>query len=224
MWEFIVAMQRKTKRERNLEIDKFELYRPFVFYAVILTVLNVAAVKSGGVSFSQTVFCFSGGLLIWGLYEYVVHRWVLHRVPGESGLDLPGNRTHLKHHADPQSLERLNVQLRESLPVCVVYCLIAWMATGSWQSMTYLYTGLMAGYFFYEYLDFQAHHGMSRSRLVRYFRKNHLLHHHYDAKVRYGVTSPLFDYIFGTYHMEQRANSGARASATRGAKRPVVVQ
>jgi hypothetical protein len=200
MWEFVVENQRKTKRERNLEIDKIQLYRPFVFYAVILTCLNVAAIKSVGFQFTQTVVFVSVGLLIWGLYEYAVHRWVLHREPRENGFDLPGNRTHLKHHADPLSLERLNVQLSESVPVCVVYCLITWAVTGSWQSMTYLYTGLMAGYFFYEYLDFQAHHGMSRSRFVRYFRKYHLMHHHYDAKVRYGVTSPLFDYIFGTYH------------------------
>jgi sterol desaturase/sphingolipid hydroxylase (fatty acid hydroxylase superfamily) len=206
MWEFIVENQRKNKRQRNLEIDKFQLYRPFIFYTVILICLNVAAVKSEGVSFLSAAGFFSVGLLIWGLYEYVVHRWVLHREPGENGLDLPGNRTHLKHHADPDSLERLNVQLSESVPVCVVYCLIAWAATGSWQSMTYLYTGLMAGYFFYEYLDFQAHHGMSRTRFIRYFRKYHLLHHHYDAKVRYGVTSPLFDYIFGTYHVEKRRN------------------
>jgi sterol desaturase/sphingolipid hydroxylase (fatty acid hydroxylase superfamily) len=41
---------------------------------------------------------------------------------------------------------------------------------------------------------------MSRNRIIRYYRKYHLMHHHYDAKVRYGVTSPLFDYIFGTYH------------------------
>ena len=195
---------RKTKRERHLEINKIELYRPFVFYTVILAGLNIAAVKSGELSLPRTGAFFFLGLFIWGLYEYVVHRWVLHREPGANGLDLPGNRTHLKHHADPLSLERLNVQLSESLPVSVVYCLIAWAATGSWQSMTYLYTGLMVGYFFYEYLDFQAHHGMSRSRFVRYFRKYHLLHHHYDAKVRYGVTSPLFDYLFGTYHVEKR--------------------
>jgi sterol desaturase/sphingolipid hydroxylase (fatty acid hydroxylase superfamily) len=72
--------------------------------------------------------------------------------------------------------------------------------------MTYLYTGLMAGYFFYEYLDFQAHHGMARGRVIRYYRKYHLLHHHYDAQVRYGVTSPLFDYIFGTYRVEKRTS------------------
>jgi hypothetical protein len=104
------------------------------------------------------------------------------------------------------------------VPVCVVYLLIAWAATGSWQSAVYLFTGLIAGYFFYEYLDYQAHHGSARGRVVRYFRRYHLMHHHYDATVRYGVTSPLFDFIFGTYHVEKRrarvggaSHEGARA-------------
>ena len=189
---------------RKVEIDKFELYRPFVFYAVILTGLNIAAIRSGEASLSRTALLVAVGLFTWGLIEYVIHRWVLHHEPSKQGFDLAGNRTHLKHHADPLSLERLNVQLGDRLPVCAVYCLATWMATGSWQAMTYLYTGLMTGYFFYEYLDYQAHHGLARSRFIRYFRKYHLLHHHYDAKVRFGVTSPLFDYIFGTYHVEQK--------------------
>lgn len=208
---------KKSKRERNSEIDKFQLYKPFVFYAVVVGAMNVAVVVSGAPSLVEIAGLLVVGLLTWGLYEYAIHRWVLHREPREQGFNLPGNVTHLRHHADPQSLQRLNVQLSESIPVCATYCLIAWAVTGSWQSMTYLYTGLIAGYFFYEYLDYQAHHGMARGRLIRYYRKYHLLHHHYDAKVRYGVTSPLFDFIFGTYHVERRSNS------TRGVPRPQVV-
>jgi sterol desaturase/sphingolipid hydroxylase (fatty acid hydroxylase superfamily) len=177
--------------------------------------MNAAVWMSGAPSLPSIAANIALGLLTWGLYEYATHRWVLHREPRENGFNLPGNLTHLTHHEHPQSLERLNVQLSESVPVCVVYCLIAWAVTGSWKSMTHLYTGLIAGYFFYEYLDFQAHHGLSRSRFIGYFRKYHLLHHHYDAKVRYGVTSPLFDLIFGTYHLKERTNPQRRTQQRR---------
>ena len=197
---------KQTRRERNQQIDRLRLYKPFIFYTVILILMHSAVVGSGESSLVSAAALFAGGLLTWGLYEYAVHRWVLHREPKGDGFNLPGNLTHLRHHADPNSLQRLNVQLGESLPVCVVYFLAAWGLSGSWQAATHLYTGLMAGYFFYEYLDYQAHHGTSRTRLVRYFRKYHLQHHHYDATVRYGVTSPLFDYLFGTYHIENRRN------------------
>lgn len=208
--------KKMTRRERNNHINRYELYRPFVFYAVLLAGLNAAAISGGAFSIGAAAAHFAAGLLSWGLIEYVIHRWVLHRVPGEAGLNLPGNVTHLTHHEDPSSLERLNVQLRESLPVCAAYCLLAWAATGDWRAVAHLYTGLMAGYFFYEYLDFQAHHGTARGRLVRYFRKNHLLHHHYDAEVRFGVTSPLFDLLFGTFRLERKTDAGrgpARAAS-----------
>lgn len=197
---------RTTKLERNHQIDKFQLYKPIIFYTVVVAVMNAAVWTSGGPSLARTAAFIFFGLLTWSLYEYVVHRWVLHRVPSENGFNLPGNLVHLQHHEHPQSLARLNVQLSESIPSCVGYCLLAWAVTGNWHAMTHLYTGLIAGYFFYEYLDYQAHHGLSRSRFVNYFKKYHLLHHHYDAKVRYGVTSPLCDYIFGTYHLKERTN------------------
>ncbi|MFL6256123.1 MAG: sterol desaturase family protein, partial [Pyrinomonadaceae bacterium] len=175
---------KQTRRERNQEVDRFQLYKPFIFYIAVLSIMQLAVVKSGASSLGAAAGLFVAGLLTWGLYEYATHRWVLHREPKTEGFNLPGNLTHLRHHADPNSLQRLNVQLNESVPVCVVYFLLAWGLTGSWQAATHLFTGLIAGYFFYEYLDFQAHHGTSRGRLTRYFRKYHLQHHHYDATVR----------------------------------------
>lgn len=195
---------RTTRQERRAHIDKVELFKPFAFYAVVLAALNAAAVASGVESFAAPAASLVVGLLSWGLFEYSIHRWVLHREPPREGAGLPGNRTHLAHHADPNALDRLNVQLSESLPVCVVYFLAAWALTGDLQSATFAYDGLMLGYFFYEFLDYQAHHGAARGRVVRYYRRYHLMHHHYNARVRFGVTSPLFDYIFGTFNVERR--------------------
>ncbi len=196
---------RQTRLERNRQINRWQLCKPFLFYAVTLSCLHVAILNSLPLSLTAAVALVAAGLLSWGLIEYVVHRWVLHRVPRAAGFNLPGNLTHLRHHENPLALERLTVQLSESLPICLVYFLLAWALSGSWQAATYLFTGLIAGYCFYEYLDFQAHHGTSQSRLARYFRRYHLLHHHYDAAVRYGVTSPLFDYLFGTFHLEKKS-------------------
>jgi sterol desaturase/sphingolipid hydroxylase (fatty acid hydroxylase superfamily) len=199
--------KKTTRQERRSHIDKVELFKPFAFYAVVLAALNAAAFASGVESFAAPAAPLAVGLLSWGLFEYSIHRWVLHREPPREGAGLPGNRTHLAHHADPNALDRLNVQLSESLPDCVVYFLAAWGLTGDVQSATFAYDGLMLGYFFYEFLDYQAHHGAARGRLVRYFRRYHLMHHHYDARVRFGVTSPLFDYLFGTFHVERRPST-----------------
>ena len=211
-----MSRDKQTRRERNQQVDRFQLYKPFIFYTAVIVAMQAAVVRSGESSLAAAAGLFVAGLLTWGLYEYAVHRWVLHREPKAEGFNLPGNLTHLRHHADPNSLQRLNVQLSESLPVCVAYVLGAWALAGSWQAATHLFTGLIAGYFFYEYLDFQAHHGTSRGRLTRYFRKYHLQHHHFDATVRFGVTSPLFDYIFGTFHIEKKSSTNVTRAAEHG--------
>lgn len=211
-----MSQAKQTRLERNQQVDRFQLYKPFIFYIAVIGLMQFAVVASGASTLLTAVGLFVAGLLTWGLYEYATHRWVLHREPKAEGFNLPGNLTHLRHHADPNSLQRLNVQLSESIPVCVVYVLVAWALTGSWQAATHLFTGLIAGYFFYEYLDFQAHHGTSRGRLTRYFRKYHLQHHHYDATVRFGVTSPIFDYLFGTFHIEKKRNAGRTHAAEHG--------
>ena len=111
---------KQTRRERNRQVDRLQLYKPFIFYTVVLSLTQLAVVRSGASSLPAAAALFCAGLLTWGLYEYSVHRWVLHREPRAEGFNLPGNLTHLRHHADPNSLQRLNVQLSESIPVCVV--------------------------------------------------------------------------------------------------------
>lgn len=190
---------------RSLGGNYFKEYAPYIFYGPILVVICTICVARADRSPLGVVALLATGLLSWGLIEYLVHRFVLHSRFRLKGFRLPGNITHLRHHAHPQDVDRLHVALSESIPVSVVYCALAWAVLGSWQAVVWTYTGMMAGYFFYEFLDHQAHHGSSRNRLVRYFCEYHLQHHHEDALVRYGVTSPLFDYLFGTYHLRRKS-------------------
>ena len=184
-------------------------FTPYYFYAPPTAVAVAAALCTETHAVTQTAALFAAGLLSWGLFEYAVHRFVLHRDPAAARVALPGNVTHLAHHANPGALDRLYVPLREGVPVAAAYYALGWAATGSWQATAFLFAGLMAGYLFYEWLDYEAHHGASRSRLMRYYRKYHLQHHYLAEDARYGVTSPLFDVLFGTYHIARRRRGAA---------------
>ena len=174
-------------------------FTPYCFYGPVTLCLLAASLGTGTVRPAPALILFAAGLLSWGLFEYAVHRFVLHRDPAAGPFPLPGNVTHLTHHADPDALERLYVPLREGAPIAAAYYALAWAAAGSWQAAAFPFAGLMAGYLFYEWLDYEAHHGASRTRLMRYYRKYHLQHHYLADDARYGVTSPLFDLLFGTY-------------------------
>jgi sterol desaturase/sphingolipid hydroxylase (fatty acid hydroxylase superfamily) len=172
---------------------------PFYFYTLLSLCLGAAALSSETRSpVSILILCLTG-MLSWGLVEYCLHRLVFHfEAQSEKGR----NRVyamHLSHHADPKNMDDLFASLRLSLPVALGYCLLAWAVVRSWQATVYLFIGLTAGYFCYEFLHYQAHHRSSRLGVLRYLKKYHLLHHHQSSALRFGVTSPLFDYLFGTF-------------------------
>jgi sterol desaturase/sphingolipid hydroxylase (fatty acid hydroxylase superfamily) len=106
---------------------------------------------------------------------------------------------HLSHHENPRGTNQFFSSLLVSLPVAIVFLLLAWIVTGSLHAAAYTFAGLAGGYSCYEWLHFQAHHRRPRLRVFRYLRRYHLLHHYQTPELRYGVTSPLIDLILGTF-------------------------
>jgi len=183
-------------------------FTPFYFYTLLSLGLGVAARLSETRSLRSILFLCFTGVLTWGLIEYGLHRLVFHfEAKSEKGRNFV-YAMHLSHHAKPKSMDDLFTSLRLSLPIAFCYCLLAWALMRSWQAMVYLFIGLMAGYFSYEFLHYQAHHRAPRLGIFRYLKRYHLLHHHQTSALRFGVTSPLFDYVFGTFQSSHReANS-----------------
>lgn len=171
---------------------------PLYFYTAVVLCL-FALTRGEALSLGASVLLLTSGLLSWGLLEYVLHRFVFHYdAQSESGKKLV-YAAHLSHHEEPRATDRIFSSLMISAPVATAYLLLARIATGSWRAASFLFTGLVLGYFYYEWLHFRAHHRRSRLRLFRYLRKYHLLHHYQTPELRFGVSSPLFDIIFGTF-------------------------
>jgi dihydroceramide fatty acyl 2-hydroxylase len=196
-----------------VSVGGWRQFTPFYFYTAVALCLGAAAAgegPSGGAILSLLVT----GLLSWGLIEYALHRFVFHYdARSESGRKFV-YAAHLSHHEDPGATDRLFTSLRMSVPIAAAYCLLAWAAAGSWRVVVYLFIGLVAGYFCYEWLHFQAHHGRPRLRPLRYLRRYHLLHHHRTPGLRFGVTSPLFDLAFGTFRPAGKCRPGDKRRAS----------
>ena len=177
---------------------------PFYFYTLLAMGLGVAAMISETRSLASILFLFLTGILTWGLIEYCLHRLVFHfDAQSEKGRNFV-YAMHLSHHANPKNMDDLFARLRFSLPIALCYCLLAWALVSSWQATVYLFIGLTAGYFSYEFLHYQAHHRTPRLGVFRYLKQYHLLHHHQTSALRFGVTSPVFDYLFGTFQSTHR--------------------
>jgi sterol desaturase/sphingolipid hydroxylase (fatty acid hydroxylase superfamily) len=181
-----------------MSVARFRQFVPLFFYTTVALCLTFFAARTG-FNFLAVVTLLVVGFLSWSLIEYGLHRFIFH-YDAKSPL---GRRilydAHLGHHEDPAAVNRIFASLYLSVPISATYWLLAWVATGSFASASYLFIGMASGYFAYEWLHFQCHHGKSRLPILRYLRKYHLLHHHKTPELRFGVSSPLLDLVFGTF-------------------------
>lgn len=188
-----------VKWENKLSARNLKRFAPILFYVSLVAFLFPAALVIQRPSLRATLWLTSLGLLSWELLEYVLHRFVFHLDARRQSLRRLIYYAHLSHHDNPKAVDKLAASLWLSAPIASVYFLSVWALSGEWESAVYLWSGLVAGYLIYEWLHYQAHHGRPRLALLRYLKKYHLLHHHATPDLRFGVSSPVFDYLLGTY-------------------------
>jgi sterol desaturase/sphingolipid hydroxylase (fatty acid hydroxylase superfamily) len=56
----------------------------------------------------------------------------------------------------------------------------------------------IVGYLIYDYIHYATHHFPMKNPVAKYLRRHHLKHHFSGEGGRYGVSSPLWDIVFGT--------------------------
>ena len=145
----------------------------------------------------QALLAMGAGLLIWSITEYFFHRVIFHHEV-KSGL---GKRIHFLahgvHHAYPQDRTRLLLPPVLSLPAIFAFYLLFWLTLPSIAAA--LFAGFVLGYLAYDYTHYATHHLNLPGSIGRWLKQNHLRHHFAHEDKSYGVTSPLWDYVFGTH-------------------------
>ena len=178
---------------------------PFVFWLPVLAYFGVRAVKNGMGPLTG-VGLFVIGVLIWTFTEYVLHRYLFHYL----GPRLWQRRLHFVlhgvHHDFPQDSDRLVMPLGASIPLGALFYLIFRVVFGAIY-VDPLFIGFGIGYLAYDGTHYAIHHFRMSSRWGRWIKRYHMIHHHTGANARWGVSSPLWDWIFGTMG-EAKADRG----------------
>jgi dihydroceramide fatty acyl 2-hydroxylase len=138
-----------------------------------------------------------GGYLFWTLTEYWLHRIVFHFEP-QDGL---GARLHWiihgVHHDHPNDPMRLVMPPSVSVPLALAFW-AAFHAVIGGQSADLFACGFLAGYLAYDMTHYHVHHHKARTRLGRLLYELHMRHHFQDHTRGFGVSFPLWDYVFRT--------------------------
>ncbi|MEO6627112.1 MAG: sterol desaturase family protein [Aquihabitans sp.] len=143
---------------------------------------------------------FISGVFAWSAGEYVIHRFLMHEL---RGYGLP-SREHLEHHADPENNPGRPVLSWFGIVVVggVLFGPAGWLAgawlTGAGAVGLLVYAGWLVGYGCYERLHNRSHSHAPRNAYGRWVRRHHFHHHHGHPLANHGVTSPVWDWVFGT--------------------------
>jgi sterol desaturase/sphingolipid hydroxylase (fatty acid hydroxylase superfamily) len=136
-------------------------------------------------------------LVTWTLTEYCLHRFVFH-YPARSRL---GKRFvylfHGNHHDDPRDKTRLVMPPAGAIPImAALFFLFGLVIPAPWVEPFGAF--FIVGYLIYDYIHYATHHFSMKNPVAKYLRRYHLKHHYSGETGRYGVSSPLWDIVFGT--------------------------
>jgi len=142
------------------------------------------------------------GIIIWTLAEYVLHRFVFHFRPRTPWQERLSFLFHGVHHAQPRSKTRLVMPPAVSLPLGLVsyglYVLIVGRLIGASSWIAPLFSGFTFGYLAYDLTHYATHHFRMNRRYFQWVRRHHMRHHAQTPDMRFGVSTPVWDYVFGT--------------------------
>ncbi len=79
------------------------------------------------------------------------------------------------------------------------------MSTVGSVSAPALFAGFVAGYLVYDTTHYAVHHYRARTRFGRYLKKHHFRHHYLNPGKDFGVSSPIWDLVFGTLGRSERS-------------------
>lgn len=187
-----------------MRLSKPSYYADFVVYAAVLTAAAIATVwHDTARQLVLWILAVVIGAMLWTLAEYGLHRFVLHRVA-------PFAQMHKAHHRMPLALIGTPTVL--SLGIIFGAVFLPARALTSINIAVGLTVGIMAGFLWYGVVHHAIHHSKPRTLAMRLrlATRRHAQHHYSGESGNFGVSTSLWDYLFGTALNATRQFAGVR--------------
>ena len=179
------------------------IWTPIILYALYRATLAVPFGMSG--AYIPPVFVL--GVFLWTLLEYNVHRFLFHMPPRTPLMERITYLFHGIHHVQPACKTRLVMPPIVSIPLAVIVALL-YSAMTSVLGVSHwfwpLLAGTVTGYLIYDMIHYATHHWPLRWGYLKYLKRYHMKHHYKVDDAYYGITSPVWDYVFRTIPAEDR--------------------
>ncbi len=142
-------------------------------------------------------FCgaFLAGVATWSLCEYLIHRFLGHDARTRPN---PFEVEHTRHHAEGSYFAPSWKKALTALGVVAVMSPPSVWLGGALLGSAYV-AGFVGMYVTYEVIHRREHTHPGLGRYGRWARRHHFHHHFGDPRSNHGVTSPIWDHVFGTW-------------------------
>jgi sterol desaturase/sphingolipid hydroxylase (fatty acid hydroxylase superfamily) len=167
------------------------MYLPLVTY---LCYYFYARIAHSGATLAAVFFA---GFFSWTFFEYILHRYIFHIGIEHPRIQRVAYLFHGVHHEYPRDKERLVMPPVPSIIVATVFFCLFRLIFGSYVFA--FFPGFVTGYLTYGMIHYAMHAFRPPKNRLRFFWEYHNRHHFQDSERGFGVSSPLWDIVFGTY-------------------------
>lgn len=136
------------------------------------------------------------GIFSWSLFEYLAHRFLFHMTPTSATGKRIAYILHGNHHHYPRDKQRLFMPPVPSLILSSTIFGTFYLLMGNNAFM--FFPGFLLGYLLYGSMHYAIHAWNPPFPFMKPLWRNHHLHHYKDEHMGFGVSSTLWDRVFGT--------------------------
>lgn len=175
------------------------IWLPVAVYMFIRSLLDLQS----GQSFIHIPLGLLLGLIIWTFAEYNLHRFIFHFPPKGAVQEKVVFLFHGVHHAYPQDKTRLVMPPAVAIPLDAlfygIFYLLFTVVLSTPQWLFPFLSGFIFGYLVYDLTHYATHHFPMRAGYFKFIKRYHMQHHYKTPDQRFGVSSPLWDFVYRTY-------------------------
>jgi sterol desaturase/sphingolipid hydroxylase (fatty acid hydroxylase superfamily) len=175
---------------------------PLVIFFSYAAGLLYWSITHTSLSVSTTVLLFIVGALVFTLVEYIVHRYIFHISTDTPAKEKFQYTAHGVHHEFPKDKDRLAMPPILSITLSTILLFLFRLIMGDFV-FAFL-PGFLVGYAAYLSVHYMVHAYQPPKNFFKILWVNHGIHHYKNGEVVFGVSSPLWDYIFGTMPKAER--------------------
>jgi sterol desaturase/sphingolipid hydroxylase (fatty acid hydroxylase superfamily) len=184
---------------KNHYLEMMTKTHPLVIWGLYIPVIAALLYYSSVIlefTTGRILLIFFSGMITWTLVEYILHRWVFHMVAESEQAQKIVYIMHGNHHHFPRDKERLFMPPVPSLIIASTLFLLFYLIMG-WN-VAMFFPGFLLGYLLYGTMHYAIHAWNPPTKWLKPLWRNHHLHHYKNESMGFGVSTTLWDHVFGT--------------------------